>query len=173
MTEHRYPDRSWLSGSAAPRTSPIEGTGLFAVVPIKAGATVMVLGGTTIGDRELAALTPPYSSLTVAEGRHLHIDPGHPVCFGNHSCDPTLWHADATTVVARRDVGAGGELTVDYATHTGVEGWSMDCRCGSPLCRGVVRGGDWRLASLHRRYGDHWSPPLLDRIREGPVRGTG
>jgi SET domain-containing protein len=41
------------------------------------------------------------------------------VRYGNHSCDPNLWHADVVTITARRDIAAGEELTIDYATHPG------------------------------------------------------
>ncbi len=161
----RHPSRSWLTPRAEVRASPIEGLGLFATEPISAGEVVMRLGGRPVDDGELAALTPPYSSLTVGVGRHLVLDPAHPVRYGNHSCDPTLWHVDASTIVARSDVRAGAELTIDYATHSGVESWRMPCRCGTSECRGSVSGADWRLPRLRRVYGEHWSPPLLDRIR--------
>lgn len=124
----------------------------------------MRLGGRLIDDAALAALSPPYSSLTVAAGLHLLIDPDHPVRYGNHSCDPCLWHAGATTVVARSRIRSGEELTIDYATHTGSETWTMRCKCGAAACRGVVTGRDWRLPELQRAYGRHWSPPLLERI---------
>ncbi|MCS7484520.1 GNAT family N-acetyltransferase [Umezawaea endophytica] len=161
----RHPTGSWLTPKAEVRDSPIEGLGLFATEPIAAGEVVLRLGGRLIDDTDLAALTPPYSSLTVGVACHLLLDPAHPVRYGNHSCDPTLWHVDATTVVARTRVRVGTELTLDYATHTGVESWRMPCRCGSSACRGSVSGADWRLPDLRHAYGDHWSPPLLDRIR--------
>lgn len=159
---------SHLTPSARPRHSPIHGTGLFAVAPIRRGEIVMRLGGRLIDDDELARLTPPYSSLTVEEGVHLLLDPRHPVRYGNHSCDPSLWHQDATTVIARRDISPGEELTIDYATHTGVESWTMPCHCGAPLCRRMVTGRDWRLPRLQAAYGIHWTPPLLARINALP-----
>ncbi|MEU6789084.1 SET domain-containing protein-lysine N-methyltransferase [Nonomuraea angiospora] len=159
-----YEAESWLTPSARPQPSSIHGTGLFAIKRIRQDEVVMRLGGRVIGDETLARLTPPYSSLTVAEGVHLLLDPAHPVRYGNHSCDPVLWHRDATTVIARRDLDPGEELTIDYATHTGVEAWSMSCRCDTPLCRRVVTGDDWRLPRLRAAYGTHWSPPLLGRI---------
>ncbi|MFD9541511.1 SET domain-containing protein [Streptomyces sp. NPDC060022] len=165
MSAHRHPAASWLIPSAEIHSSPIAGQGLYATVPIPAGTAVMLLGGTLIDDAALVALTPPYSSLTVEPGRHLLLDPAHPVRYGNHSCDPTLWHIDATTLTARRRLEPGEELTVDYATHTGYESWTMACRCGTPVCRGTVTGSDWRLPGLQRRYAGHWSPPLRDRIR--------
>lgn len=164
MTAHHYPADCWLTPAAVVRPSGIEGLGLFASEPIRAGDVVMVLGGKVIDDAGLAALVPPYSSLAVDHGRHLLLDPAHPARYGNHSCDPSLWHISATSVAARRDIGVHEELTVDYATHTLAETWSMACRCGSALCRGRVTGADWRLSRLRTAYGTHWAPPLLERI---------
>lgn len=137
---------------------------MFAVRALDAGTVVERLGGRVIGDAELASLRPPYSSFTVAEGVHLLLDPDHPVRYGNHSCSPNLWHVDATSIAVRVDVPAGTELTIDYATHTGVESWSMPCSCGAAACRGVVTGADWRLPALRAAYGAHWTPPLAARI---------
>ncbi|MER5627396.1 SET domain-containing protein-lysine N-methyltransferase [Streptosporangium sp. NPDC002544] len=160
-----YATECRLTPRAQPQPSPIHGSGLFAIEQIRQDEVVMRLGGQLINDETLASLTPPYSSLTVGEGLHLLLDPAHPVRFGNHSCEPNLWHRDATTVVARRDINPGDELTIDYATHTGVETWSMVCRCGRPRCRRTVTGNDWQLPQLRSAYGTHWSPPLLDRIK--------
>ena len=157
----------WLTPRARVRASAIEGLGLFATAPIAAGDVVIRLGGRLIDDAALAALHPPYCSVMLDEGVHLLIDPAHPVRYGNHGCDPNLWHLDAVTVAARRDIAAEEELTVDYATHTGAEDWSMACACGRPSCRGRVTGADWRRADLRAAYGDHWSPALLRRIERG------
>lgn len=145
------PPGCWLRPRVEVRRSTIEGLGLFAQEPLGEGEVVERLGGRLIDDAALSALTPPYSSLTVDDGRHLLIDPASPVRYGNHSCDPNLWHADATTVVARRAIAADEELTIDYATHTGVEAWEMVCRCGAPGCRGLVTGADWRRPERRRR----------------------
>ncbi|SES39079.1 SET domain-containing protein [Actinokineospora terrae] len=158
-------DRSWLHPDVEVAPSPVAGLGLFATAPIPAGTVVERLGGEVIDDARLAALTPPYSSLTVAEGTHLLIDPDHPVRYGNHSCDPNLWHTDATTITTRRDIPLGAELLIDYATHTGQETWRMHCTCPSPLCRREITGTDWRSPTLRTRYSGHWSPVLLARFR--------
>ncbi len=157
-------ETSWLHPGVSPAPSAIAGTGLFATHPIAMGDVVMRLGGSIIDDHELEALTPPYSSLCIGVGQHLLIDPAHPVRFGNHSCEPNLWHEDATTLVARRDIMAGEEVTIDYATHTASERWSMPYRCGAPACRGMVTGSDWRNQTLQRLHGRHWTPPLLALI---------
>jgi hypothetical protein len=63
-----------------------------------------------------------------------------PARCGNHSCDPNLVLADATTLVARREIAAGEEITSDYATMTNNPSWRMTCNCGAADCRRVVTG---------------------------------
>ena len=86
--------------------------------------------------------------------------------FINHSCDSNVWLADENTLVTRRDIATGEELTIDYALFEGDEAdmkpW--DCRCGSPMCRRRITGQDWRLAALQERYRGHFSPFLNARI---------
>lgn len=159
------PAESWLTTAAVVRPSTIEGLGLFSVREIAEGEEVVRLGGEVIDDAALAALTPPYSSVALDDDRHLLIDPSHPVRYGNHGCAPNLWVEGALTVVARRPISRGEELTIDYATQTGTEAWRMSCRCGAPGCRGEITGADWRLLELRGAYGDHWTPMLLQRIR--------
>ena len=75
--------------------------------------------------------------------------------------------ADAVTLVARRPIAAGEEVTVDYATHTADLPWSMTCSCGSPHCRRVVTHDDWRRPDVQARYAGHFSPFLNRRIAAG------
>lgn len=133
------------------------------------------LGGRLVTSTELqqifseAADLPEHKyvdTITVAEDLHLVLAPGQPNHYGNHSCDPNLWWIDAYTLVARRPITVGEEVTSDYATSSGIAAFAMACSCGSPLCRGVITGEDWRRPELRARYGDHWVPVLLDRIRQ-------
>jgi D-alanine-D-alanine ligase-like ATP-grasp enzyme len=55
----------------------------------------------------------------------------------NHSCDPNTRY-DGLDVIACRDIAAGEELTIDYATFCGPDAEPFDCRCGSPNCRGSI-----------------------------------
>jgi uncharacterized protein len=169
-TSAGIPGACWLTPSAEVRTSVIEGDGLFATKAIAEGETVIRIGGEAIDDAALAGLSTSgqrYNSVTIGDGVHLLIDPEHPICKGNHSCAPNLWHAegDVTTVLARRDIAFGEELTQDYGTHTGVERWSMICNCRAATCRGEVTGRDWRRRDLREAYGRRWAGPLLRRIQ--------
>jgi hypothetical protein len=103
-------------------------------------------------------------TIVVAEDLHLLIAPGQPIHYGNHSCDPNLWWASPYTLIARRPIEAGDEVTSDYGTSTGTDDFLMTCTCGCALCRGRVTGTDWRRPDLQERYGNHWVPALRARI---------
>jgi hypothetical protein len=76
----------------------------------------------------------------------------------NHSCDPNLGWADATTLVARRAIGAGEELTIDYATCVTDTDFVLYCHCETYRCRQVIEGTDWQIPQLQQRYAGHWHP---------------
>src|SRR5205823_12609126 len=88
----------------------------------------------------------------------------NPGYFINHSCDSNVWMDDAFTLSARWPVEAGEELTIDYAMlEADVGAWDFECQCGSPVCRGVVTGDDWRRPELQHRYRGHFSP-LINKL---------
>jgi uncharacterized protein len=168
----------WLHPDVDVRPSPIAGLGLFAVAPIGAGTVVSRLGGHLVTGQRLedlfaeAARNPhhPYiDTITVAADLHLVLPPRRPNAYGNHGCDPNLWWVGPYELAARRDIATGDELTNDYATSTDAPDFAMACSCGSVLCRRVVTGSDWRQPDLRERYGQHWVPALLARIRSAQV----
>lgn len=85
-----------------------------------------------------------------------------------HSCDPTAW-LDGLDVVARRDLPAGTEVTLDYATFYNEEMPSFDCACGSADCRRVIKGTDY-LQPFVTRYGRFVSD-YVRRAREDLAQG--
>ena len=80
-----------------------------------------------------------------------------PADFMNHSCDPNTWFIDDATMVARRDIKRGAEVTYDYATSEIAPIYVLShCNCGAPDCRQIVRGSDyWRLQAVQEKYGRH------------------
>jgi len=154
----------WLHPAVVVAESPIQGRGLFCTAPIAAGTLVARLGGRLVDGRELRALldtsTAYVDTITVLPDRHLVLPGRQPIGFGNHSCDPSLWHTGAFALSARRDIAAGQEITVDYSTQTAAPDFALDCLCGSVLCRGTVTGDAWRRPDLQERYGEHWVPAL-------------
>jgi uncharacterized protein len=155
----------WLDPRIYVAPSPIEGLGLFARAAIEEGDVVVRLGGEVLTDEEFRARDlEKYSALAIDDGLNLLIDNDSPTNFGNHSCDANLWMADEVTLIARRPIAAGEEVTVDYATHTADLAWSMTCSCGSPHCRRIVTNEDWRRPDVQERYAGHFSPFLNRRI---------
>jgi hypothetical protein len=152
------------------------GRGMFARGRITKGEVVVVWGGTVFTRAEVqAGKASKGSTVPIGEGVYL----GSPAGtydrerddvgdFMNHSCDPNTWMEDEVTLVARRHVEAGEELTADYAMWKDEEHSSVrwDCNCGSPLCRRRITGRDWRLPELQERYKGHFSPFISERIRK-------
>ena len=149
---------------------------MFAKEPIFEGEIVGVIGGTvmtTAQFQEYIATVPYYSAVQIEEDAHLvelsrdpeEMDTG--AGGMNHSCDSSVWMHDEVTLVARRDIPAGEELTIDYALQSGLPGDVLGepCRCGSPVCRGIITGNDWQLKEVQERYQGHFSPFLNERIR--------
>jgi uncharacterized protein len=172
-----YRPKDWIDVRVQFRQSPIHGTGMFAVADIAAGEPVCIWGGTLLltaqdldGEGREAWEAKGYVWATIGEGLYLASELGDDekdlTNFINHSCDPNLWMQDEVTLVARRAVFRGDELTIDYALFEANEEsvGRFQCRCGSPLCRGRYSGKDWRLPDLQKRYKDHFSPFLNQRI---------
>jgi D-alanine-D-alanine ligase len=74
----------------------------------------------------------------------------------NHSCDPNTW-LEGLDLVARRDIAAGEELTIEYATFCGPAMAPFECACGAPDCRRVILGSDHLLPAVRVKYGAHVS----------------
>ncbi|HUE07813.1 MAG TPA: SET domain-containing protein-lysine N-methyltransferase [Acidimicrobiales bacterium] len=165
------PSTPWVHEAVVAGDSAIAGKGLFARTALEDGTVVIRVGGRLVGTAELRRLIETsehyVDTVTVFEDVHLVLPPATAVHYGNHSCDPNLWHVDAYEIATRRPVPAGEELTMDYATQTGAPGFSMLCRCGAADCRGEVTSEDWRRADLQARYAGHWVPALGERISRG------
>lgn len=56
------------------------------------------------------------------------------------------------------------EVCYDYAMTDGTPYDEFEYLCGSPCCRGKVRGDDWQRPELWTRYAGHFSPYLQRRI---------
>jgi uncharacterized protein len=138
--------------------SGIEGRGLAALAPIGAGEIVAIKGGHIVTAAALQSLPERLqnSEIQIADGFHLvaleEAEYEPVMLFINHSCEPNVGFAGNTVLAAMRDISAGEELTTDYALFDDHDG-TMQCRCGTPSCRGTVSGRDWQRPDLQRKYG--------------------
>ena len=88
--------------------------------------------------------------------------------FMNHSCNPNVGYCGQIIFVAMRDIGAGEELTFDWAMGTDESIFGKDlrfpCRCGSPKCRKVLTAHDWSRRELQSRYKGYFSTYIQKRV---------
>lgn len=119
------PRDSWYSSKIEIRRSAIHGRGTFATERIGAGEVVEVWGQRTDGrttvrytrDGEAVARARRERRVVMQWDDDLFsieekgADDGY---FLNHSCDSNLGLKNAFTLVARRDIEPGEELTLDY-----------------------------------------------------------
>ncbi len=170
-TAKRAPAASWVTH----RRSSIHGRGVFARRAIPDGTRVLEYTGERITKpksvrREAERLERQRRGgddsvyIFVLNRRH-DLDgrnSGSVARFINHSCAPNcrtevirgrIW------IVARRDIGAGEELTFDYGF--GLKEWRQHpCRCGAARCAGFIVGKHqrWRLRRLPRAERKRYRP---------------
>lgn len=159
--------RSWIHPSLAGGESKIHGEGVFATAAIAAGEKLMEFGGEKITVTQTTSGNYRECSVwLIADGHYLALpvsDP-HPSLDENlnHSCDPNAWLEGDVTLIARRDIAAGEEITLDQGTWNFDDSeytWDeADCACGAPTCRKRLTERDWQRADIQHRYRGHFHP---------------
>lgn len=170
-----YSSRSWIDPRLGVAESLINGKGIFTNAVIKKNELLMVFGGYVVKSENLderkyrlqtafpievdTFLVLPVSDSEDTVDEYL-----------NHSCNPTAWLTDEITVVARKDIKAGEEITLDAAT------WDMDpewlfsenglCYCNDSECRKTLSPTDYKNPILQKKYAGHFSPYIQKRIDE-------
>lgn len=103
---------------------------------------------------------------TVVDGRVFLVT--SPDRYLNHSCDPNSWlrfEENRIVLVARRDVEAGEELTIDYLINN-AGGDSWECHCGTTRCRGLTGVSFFDLPEpIRTEYRALLAPWFVERYR--------
>ncbi|GAP14050.1 protein containing SET domain [Longilinea arvoryzae] len=163
---------SYIHPKLEVRPAPVNGGwGVFAREAIGEGELLVVWGGEIRTADQIGALLDGDAchGLQVDEGVYLwSIREGDTGDYVNHSCNPNAWISGQISLLARRDIEPGEEITFDYATTDASDYDTFACHCGDPLCRGVVTGQDWRRADLQGRYKGHFSAYIQRRIDSQP-----
>jgi hypothetical protein len=170
---------SYRSPKTAVRPSPIHGRGLFATRAIRTGEIVAVKGGHVLDARALAkvrrAIAQSYIQIDDAFylGARRSAEVRRNKIWINHSCRPNVGIRGQCVFVAMRAVRAGEELTYDWAMEENSPALTR-CTCGSPDCRRILTGEDWRRPALQRKYRGYFSSYLAEKMsrRPGTTRGT-
>ena len=114
------------------------GKGLFVTRSYAPDEEILLFTGREIDfDATLAKGDRECDAFQVAPGRYIDLDP--PGVYINHSCDPNTGVRDGFRLVALTALQPGEEIRFDYSTTMGEDHWTLQCSCGSPRCRGIIR----------------------------------
>jgi hypothetical protein len=164
-------DYTWLTPKAQARPAGQKGWGSFAIEPISAGETVTAFGGWVVDRTTLDEMAHDRQSRSIQIDDDLYLvsdETPEPGDMLNHSCEPNAGLRGAMLLVALRDIAVGEEITFDYAMCDASDYDEFACMCGTPACRQVVTGADWRDPALQAKYRDWFSPYLRKRIAALP-----
>jgi hypothetical protein len=129
------------------RMTPNMGRGVFATQPIARGTCLVVCQGWLA---KSDALEDDWHAMQVGPDLWL--------CSGgenlddciNHSCEPNAGFVTGEPALfALRDIEVGAQIFWDYSTSISEAGWTLDCLCGSPTCRKVIRS--WHELTAEER----------------------
>jgi len=163
---------SFISPKASVKESSIHGNGLFALESIAKGEIVCIKGGHIFNREVLQQVAKTLGPAEIQIAEDLFIGPlteqerEGSMIFSNHSCEPNIGVQGQIVFVALRNIEAGEELTHDWAT-TDDDTYEMECRCGTPSCRKIITGQDWRRKELQEKYAGYVSWYLVEKISNG------
>ena len=168
-----YLPRSWTSPKLVPGRSEIHGAGVIALAPIAKGEKLMEFGGMPIAAADIDTDLYRTRSIWMVDVNAylalLESDPEPSLDENlNHSCDANSWLDGVVTLVARRDIAKGEEITLDQGT------WNFDdeeyvwdqphCTCGADGCRTTLGNDDWQRPDVQARYRGHFHPHVQRMI---------
>jgi hypothetical protein len=127
------------------------GLGVFANRDIVPGEVILTIDGPLINFAETKR-RGPRECMAIQVGYNNYLDTQPPGVFANHSCDPNSGILQNRNLVALRRIPKGLEVRYDYSTTMEEESFTMDCRCGSPICRKIIRDFSTLPLELQTKY---------------------
>ncbi len=136
------------------------GLGIVAVREFAAGEAICTIHGARVGLDEMARFwneEPRRAENCFRFAADHYLDPeGEIGAYANHSCRPNagvVRTPGRLALQAIAPIGAGEEVTHDYATLLGADDeWQMECNCGEACCRERVASFTTLPPALLRRY---------------------
>jgi hypothetical protein len=150
------------------------GLGIFSANEISQGDLLIVFGGRVLTTEQLS-LMPPDVDMVIQIEENLFFAPVDVESLGvaerlNHSCSHNAGFTGEMSISAIRDIRAGEEITIDYATCDARPQFGFTCECGTPVCRERVSGRDWQIPALQTRLGQYFQPFLKRRLALSSTR---
>jgi len=147
------------------------GLGVFAARDIVFGEVILEFTGPVIDFAETKRRGPK-ECMAIQIGPDRYLDTRPPGVLVNHSCNPNAGIRQDRCLVALRTIRAGQEIRYDYSTTMEEHSFTMECRCGSPVCRKVVRDFStlpWLTQAHYISQGVVMSF-ILEKMRAGHAR---
>jgi len=165
----RWPHR-WITSKAKAINSKIHRIGVVADEDIKEEEVIAVLGGIIIPTKEINEYWEKVGHIGIQINEDFFIvpstrDEAKKKGIFNHSCLPNCGFRDTITLVAIRDIKKGEEILFDYAFCETMNN-GFECECGSENCRKVIRGSDWEIKEIQKKFGKYFSPYLKLKFEE-------
>ena len=166
---------SYFHPNLVVKSSPIAGKGVFAKAAIKKGEIINVFTGLIVTKEEYEKLLKLFGD-TIEDYKTKLADNFYLISmvddktvlededFINHSCNPNVGVRGQVMMAAMRDIKPGEEVTFDYAMTDNDPEDDFICKCGAKNCRKMVRGSDWKLPELQKRYRGYFSWYLQEKI---------
>lgn len=85
--------------------------------------------------------------------------------YMNHSCEPNVGFDPEGNFVAMRDIKKDEELAWDYAFNETNSKFTLECACGTPSCRKVITGNDWKFLKDDADKYHYFSAELKEFIK--------
>lgn len=160
--------KSFLSEKVEIRdNSNINKKGIFAKERIKKGEIVCIKGGHILRREEIFSSSVINSYHPISDEYFLGAissdEEDNIKILINHSCSPNCGLRGEITFVAMRDINVDEEITFDYAFLDN-EDYQFQCSCGSPDCRKVVTGFDWKIKKLQIKYKEYFAEYLKEKM---------
>src|SRR3989338_7851886 len=172
----KYLQRTWVSAKLVSGKSSIHGNGVFTKEKIVRSEKLMEFGGNLISKEQALSGNYRSRSVWVVAPDHYFALPNTDTRESldehlNHSCDANAWLSDEITLVAKRVIEVGEEITLDQGTWNFEDSAYTDnkepCSCGAARCRHILTENDWKIPDVQERYRGHFHPLLQKMIDAG------
>src|SRR3989338_1787078 len=169
----QYLSRTWVNPKLKAGKSKIHGDGVFVSEKISEGERVMEFGGELISKEEAFSGNYRSRSVWIVDNDCYLALPKSNTKESldeniNHSCEANTWLINEVTIVAKRDIVAGEEVTLDQGTWNFEDSEYTDskepCSCGTKDCRKTLTENDWKIPSVQEKYKDHFHPLIQKMI---------
>ena len=162
-------NKTYRSPKTIVKQSTNGGKGFFAQENILKGEIVAIKNGNLVDAINATQLDEELGDFSLQISDEFFICPrskeeiNDTVIFINHSCEPNIGMDGQISYVAMRNILAGEELCLDYAMAMTTD-YKLVCSCGSPNCRKLITGNDWKIEELQKRYDKYFSWFIYKKI---------